>query len=1084
MKKTLILMATMLVSISGFSQTLLRPQTPPTGNPDPLDASQGLTQAQLIQVAQAHRGQDAAQPARPKRPTMKAESTIDTISYFTAAQSYYAGYSFNADGGDVKTYHVGVAVNGNQVTFKNFFNLYNPNSYAPNVEYDMTGTYDATAKTITIPASTSFANATVVGDLMNYYKGTLIAGQISEEGKITPDENLVLYVDGDFDRIYSKGQVIGVAMWSPDGSTNYGVSSSSALLKEISINLPKEGSDLLLFQKSLNFGSTYSSTPITRTATIVNVGNEACDYAMDISSDPEDAFTTNALSGTIEGQGRKDITFTFTTSTIGDAEGLASIESESNDNPFNIQLTGTILPPPDFSPIVLRGNFDFGADLNYPFSLSEIEGKQVACSYSLQRARTSSTLDATFTIPEGKLGKVSWKGVYEGSAYYAGGIMVDDFSSAYKIYNTTYEDASETIEFAPGKHTIRFQYDCYSNVQDATVAESSRYYIWDLALDLTDLQDNAAILKDSLADIGFSVISNDGKATGTDNIVITNKGKNDLKLISVASDNQEFGASTKIEPVATMKDLVIPVTLSTTTPGDKTANLTIKTSAGTFKATAKAIVFAQQDFSKVVSEGFEYMTVENDPHLPYIIDGDSAYNANASYNDETAGTSKITFNFSIPEGKLGIVSWDGYTFDQGSYNGDFGILEINTPRIFYTLSKFATGDASSKSYAEVRENDPTFLNFVPGDHAISFEYSRNGDGMKTGKSMFSFKNFKLHVIDFKEHSAELQEDKVCFKPCHVGTNRWTTATVTLKNIGSADLVIDSIIGAGPFSGGEVKETAKFGNSLSVSLFFFPHEEGDFSDNIIIRTNAGDFKVACTGKTLSNKGLIYNGDLEDQCYGWSAYDADGDGNTWTTAYMLFGGALTEEGYSRYCHSGSNLLGSASKSSMGDALTPDNWAISPAITIPEEGGVLSYYVAALDPKHCAENYTVYVSETADYSRIDAEGEVLYDGLYELPEEYDFIPWAHYEYNLDQYKGKTIYIAFRHHECSGQYLLIIDDINVYQHGYEPSSSIDGVSTKDGSNKVRTIYSLDGQQRDKLQRGVNVVRMGDGSTRKVVIR
>ena len=1015
---------------------------------------------------------------------MKAESTIDTISYFTAAQSYYAGYSFNADGGDVKTYHVGVAVNGNQVTFKNFFNLYNPNSYAPNVEYDMTGTYDATAKTITIPASTSFANATVVGDLMNYYKGTLIAGQISEEGKITPDENLVLYVDGDFDRIYSKGQVIGVAMWTPDGSTNYGVSSSSALLKEISINLPKEGSDLLLFQKSLNFGSTYPSTPITRTATIVNVGNEACDYAMDISSDPEDAFTTNALSGTIEGQGRKDITFTFTTSTIGDAEGLASIESESNDNPFNIQLTGTILPPPDFSPIVLRGNFDFGADLNYPFSLSEIEGKQVACSYSLQRARTSSTLDATFTIPEGKLGKVSWKGVYEGSAYYAGGIMVDDFSSAYKIYNTTYEDASETIEFAPGKHTIRFQYDCYSNVQDATVAESSRYYIWDLALDLTDLQDNAAILKDSLADIGFSVISNDGKATGTDNIVITNKGKNDLKLISVASDNQEFGASTKIEPVATMKDLVIPVTLSTTTPGDKTANLTIKTSAGTFKATAKAIVFAQQDFSKVVSEGFEYMTVENDPHLPYIIDGDSAYNANASYNDETAGTSKITFNFSIPDGKLGIVSWDGYTFDQGSYNGDFGILEINTPRIFYTLSKFATGDASSKSYAEVRENDPTFLNFVPGDHAISFEYSRNGDGMKTGKSMFSFKNFKLHVIDFKEHSAEQQEDKVCFKPCHVGTNRWTTATVTLKNIGSADLVIDSIIGAGPFSGGEVKETAKFGNSLSVSLFFFPHEEGDFSDNIIIRTNAGDFKVACTGKTLSNKGLIYNGDLEDQCYGWSAYDADGDGNTWTTAYMLFGGALTEEGYSRYCHSGSNLLGSASKSSMGDALTPDNWAISPAITIPEEGGVLSYYVAALDPKHCAENYTVYVSETADYSRIDAEGEVLYDGLYELPEEYDFIPWAHYEYNLDQYKGKTIYIAFRHHECSGQYLLMIDDINVYQHGYEPSSSIDGVSTKDGSNKVKNIYSLDGQQRDKLQRGVNVVRMGDGSTRKVVIR
>ena len=39
MKKTFILMATMLASLSGFSQTLLRPQTPSTGSPNPLDAS-------------------------------------------------------------------------------------------------------------------------------------------------------------------------------------------------------------------------------------------------------------------------------------------------------------------------------------------------------------------------------------------------------------------------------------------------------------------------------------------------------------------------------------------------------------------------------------------------------------------------------------------------------------------------------------------------------------------------------------------------------------------------------------------------------------------------------------------------------------------------------------------------------------------------------------------------------------------------------------------------------------------------------------------------------------------------------------
>lgn len=84
--------------------------------------------------------------------------------------------------------------------------------------------------------------------------------------------------------------------------------------------------------------------------TVINMGNEACDYAMDIASDPDGAFTVDATSGTIEGQGTKDITFTFSTPVAGEAEGLATIESESSDEPFNIQLSGTILPPPDFHP--------------------------------------------------------------------------------------------------------------------------------------------------------------------------------------------------------------------------------------------------------------------------------------------------------------------------------------------------------------------------------------------------------------------------------------------------------------------------------------------------------------------------------------------------------------------------------------------------------------------------------------------------------------------------------------------------------------------------------------------------------------
>lgn len=208
MKKSFFLLAVLFVSLSGHSQTLLRQQVPVTGNPDPFDAAHGLSQSQLLQVAQTHRGEQLARPIRPQSPITKSETVVDTVSYFTAAQSYYTSNTFQADGGEVTTFNVGVAVDGNKVTFKNFFNL-DPSS---NEEYTMTGTYDATTKTITIPASVTFDNATVVASMMEYYVGTLIVGQVDENGQITTDDNLVLHVDGNFDRIYTTNQAVGVLL--------------------------------------------------------------------------------------------------------------------------------------------------------------------------------------------------------------------------------------------------------------------------------------------------------------------------------------------------------------------------------------------------------------------------------------------------------------------------------------------------------------------------------------------------------------------------------------------------------------------------------------------------------------------------------------------------------------------------------------------------------------------------------------------------------------------------------------------------------------------------------------------------------
>ena len=93
----------------------------------------------------------AAQKAAPTRKLVRADGEGEKVEYFVAAQSTTRNYSFVLNGGDIFTYNIGITRDGNKVTFSNFFNLFNPNDYTPNLDTDFSGTYDEASKTITIP---------------------------------------------------------------------------------------------------------------------------------------------------------------------------------------------------------------------------------------------------------------------------------------------------------------------------------------------------------------------------------------------------------------------------------------------------------------------------------------------------------------------------------------------------------------------------------------------------------------------------------------------------------------------------------------------------------------------------------------------------------------------------------------------------------------------------------------------------------------------------------------------------------------------------------------------------------------------
>ena len=138
------------------------------------------------------------------------------------------------------------------------------------------------------------------------------------------------------------------------------------------------------------------------------------------------------------------------------------------------------------------------------------------------------------------------------------------------------------------------------------------------------------------------------------------------------------------------------------------------------------------------------------------------------------------------------------------------------------------------------------------------------------------------------------------------------------------------------------------------------------------------------------------------------DNDGDGYGWGT----FSGA-------DYAHSGTYVATSASYAST--ALTPDNWMVLPAMTLPSNASdfTLSWWVRAQDPSWSAEYYSVYVATGNTVAAFTATT-AIYSGT--STGEY-----VKHTFSLANYAGQTIYIAFRHYNCTDMFRLNIDDIYV---------------------------------------------------------
>ena len=146
--------------------------------------------------------------------------------------------------------------------------------------------------------------------------------------------------------------------------------------------------------------------------------------------------------------------------------------------------------------------------------------------------------------------------------------------------------------------------------------------------------------------------------------------------------------------------------------------------------------------------------------------------------------------------------------------------------------------------------------------------------------------------------------------------------------------------------------------------------------------------------------------------WTLIDADGDGHNWMAISDFF-----SEDASDYVHGGSNAAISQSYENYVGAYDANNWMITSAINIPENGVcVASWYAASLDTEY-PDSYSVYIGTEPTVANMTANQAVLSHTADE---------WEMKSVSLEDYAGQTIYIAFNHRD-NDNYVLLIDDFSI---------------------------------------------------------
>ncbi|MEM1002958.1 MAG: T9SS type A sorting domain-containing protein [Bacteroidota bacterium] len=167
-----------------------------------------------------------------------------------------------------------------------------------------------------------------------------------------------------------------------------------------------------------------------------------------------------------------------------------------------------------------------------------------------------------------------------------------------------------------------------------------------------------------------------------------------------------------------------------------------------------------------------------------------------------------------------------------------------------------------------------------------------------------------------------------------------------------------------------------------------------------------------------QNVVWSDNFDDEDINdWTLIDSDGDTNNWGDLFQITDGGGTPV----------TPISLISRSWQGDALFPDNWAVSPAIDLSGASGTITvdWITQVAAQPWDEEKYSVYVGTSSDITVLENSQVALTQILGDAGNT--GTPTAQ-SLDISSLAGEsTVYIAFRHWDCTDEDFLSVDDLAV---------------------------------------------------------